>query len=311
MAAGAERRGGWRRAAALLAVVFLLSVAPPGVLIAIPFALLAVTLPPWRAGALALAGMAVLLTLGTGRGSAQWYVERGWALLLGGWFLALTARWPGAAFLARALGAVAGALAVAALFFTQHPESWPALDWMVWSRLQGAADSALQALRAVQGGAALPPALVAAVERATEAQRLLFPALLALASVAALGVAWWLYVRLVRRDEGALRPLPEFRFSDHLLWVLVLGVLLLVVPVGEPWQRAGMNAVVFMGALYALRGAAVVLYLTGGFSFLGGLLLGVGIVLVAPLVVGAALVIGLGDTRLDLRRRVKAAGGGP
>lgn len=311
MAGGVERRGGWRRAAALLAVVFFLSVAPPGVLIAIPFALLAVTLPPWRVGAVVLAVVAVLLTVGVGRGSPQWYVERGWALLLGGCFLAMTARWPGAGFLARALGAVAGALAVAALFFAHEPEGWAAVDWMVWSRLQAAADSALQALRLLQGGRALPPALVVAVERATDVQRALFPALLALASVAALGVAWWLYVRLVRGDEAALQPLPEFRFSDHLLWVLVLGVLLLVVPVGEAGHRAGMNAVVFMSALYALRGAAVVLYLTGGLSFVGGLLLGVGIVLVAPLVVGAALVIGLGDTRLDLRRRAKAMGGEP
>lgn len=308
MVEGGERRGGWRRAAALLAAVFFLSVAPPGVLIAIPFAFLVLLVPPRRAGAVALGVAAVFLTLAVGGESGPWYLERGWAVVLAGWFVGLTLRWPDSGFLARGLGAVAGALATALVLFLQDLGGWAAVDWLVWSRLQGAASSALTALRLLRGGGELPPALVGAVYRTVDVQRVLFPALLALASVAALGVAWWAYVRLARRGDRALAPLREFRFSDQLVWVLVLGVILLLAPLGEPWRRAGSNAVVFMSALYALRGAAVILFLSGGLSLLGTALLMIGMVFVAPLLVGAALVVGLGDTWLDLRRRLKVAG---
>jgi hypothetical protein len=61
--------------------------------------------------------------------------------------------------------------------------------------------------------------------------------------------------------------------------------------------------VVFMGALYALRGVAVVLFLAGGVSLLGGIFLALGLLLVAPVLMTGAFVIGLGDTWLDLRAR--------
>lgn len=309
MAGSAERGSGWRRAAALLAVVFLLSAAPPGVLIAIPFTVLALLVPPRRVMAVAAAVTAAVLTLGVGGGSSPWYLERGWALLLGGWFAGLTLRWPRTGFTARALGAVAGALAVAIALFLRLPEGWATVDFLVGSRLQSAATQALQAMRLLQGGRELPAALVSAVYRATEVQRTLFPALLALASLAGLGVSWWAYVRLARRADDALGSLREFRFSDQLVWVLVAGVVLLVAPLGDPWQRAGTNAVVFMSALYALRGAAVGLFLSGGLSVLGTAFLVAGMLFVAPLVLGAALVVGLGDTWLDLRRRASATCG--
>src|SRR3990172_5158019 len=84
----AESRGGWRRAAALLAVSFLLSVATPTLLVAIPFALLALAVPPRRASTVGLAVGALVVIAGVGSQTSEWYMERGWALLLGGWFLA-------------------------------------------------------------------------------------------------------------------------------------------------------------------------------------------------------------------------------
>ncbi|MBI4520380.1 MAG: DUF2232 domain-containing protein [Gemmatimonadetes bacterium] len=299
----AESRGGWRRAAALLAVSFLLSVATPTLLVAIPFALLALAVPPRRASTVGLAVGALVVIAGVGSQTSEWYMERGWALLLGGWFLALTLRWPASAFVTRALGAVAGSLAVALMLFLQGGGAWVAVDSLVWSRLSAASASALQAMRALQGGGELPNALVTAVERATDIQRTLFPSLLALASLAALGAAWWAYVRLARQTDQGLSPLPEFRFSDQLIWVLLLGVVLLIIPLNDGWQRAGTNAVVFMGALYALRGAAVVLFLSGGLSVLGTLAVAAALLFLAPVLLGGALVVGLGDTWLDLRRR--------
>jgi hypothetical protein len=101
-----------------------------------------------------------------------------------------------------------------------------------------------------------------------------------------------------------LGPLKEFRFNDQLVWVFVGGLLLLVTRAGEPLGRVGANAMVFMGALFALRGAAVVVFMSGGVSLVGLLVVTVGLVLVPALVLSGALVIGIGDVYLDVRGRV-------
>ncbi len=71
----------------------------------------------------------------------------------------------------------------------------------------------------------------------------------------------------------------------------------------DAWSEAGTNALVFMGALYALRGAAVVVFLYGGLNLLGMIVFLFGLLFVAPIVIMAAMVIGIGDTWLDLRSR--------
>ena len=102
-----------------------------------------------------------------------------------------------------------------------------------------------------------------------------------------------------------MSSLTEFRFPDVLVWVLIAGVALLVVPLADGAARVGSNLVFFMGALYAVRGAAVIMFLSGGLSFFGYVLLALGLVLVPPLVLTGALVIGIGDTWLDVRTRVR------
>jgi hypothetical protein len=101
-----------------------------------------------------------------------------------------------------------------------------------------------------------------------------------------------------------LSLLRYYRFNDHLVWVLVVGLVLLVTAMDEPLGRVGANAVVFMGALYALRGAAVVVFISGGVSLIGYVVTGVGLLLVPAMLLGGALVIGVGDTWLDVRGRV-------
>jgi hypothetical protein len=111
---------------------------------------------------------------------------------------------------------------------------------------------------------------------------------------------------LVGEGDQALGPLRLFRFNDHLVWVFVAGLLLLVVQWGEPLARLGSNVVVFMGALYALRGAAVFVFVSGGVSLFGYVTFVVGLVLAAPVLVGMAMLIGIGDTWLDIRSRIRA-----
>ena len=159
------------------------------------------------------------------------------------------------------------------------------------------------------GPEAVPEMVQAGLIETIALQGYVFPALLGLASLSSLGVAWWLYLRMAQAEAGGIGPFREFRFHDQLVWVLILGLLFflgsggLLDRVGVDLARAGTNAAVFMGALYALRGAAVVLFLAGGVSFLGGVLLLFGFYFMAPLLLAGAFIMGLGDTWLDLRAR--------
>ena len=88
---------------------------------------------------------------------------------------------------------------------------------------------------------------------------LLYPALLALESLAACALAWGLYHRMSRARLGAaLAPLRYFRFSDELIWALVAGMTITVLPTLDALRVFGANLVVFFGALYALRGFGVI-----------------------------------------------------
>ncbi len=132
-----------------------------------------------------------------------------------------------------------------------------------------------------------------------------------MASLAALGVSGYVLGRL-SSGYGGLGPLREFRFADQLVWLLVGGLLLLVLPLGSAAFRVGENAAVFMGLLYLLRGLAIMIWvgaavLTCAWS---GWLLALAGLLLYPVVAGTALVLGLSDTWLDLRGRLSRAGVG-
>jgi hypothetical protein len=286
-----------------------LSVLNSGLLVALPFALLVLVLPSRPVVVLATM-VVVILFLMMGQSSASlWYLERGWALILSGWFLALTLRWPRRSFLTRGLGAVAGTFASMGLLFWTNPGTWAVADWTVTSQMKAGMALVVQATRMAVGPETVTPDVQAWAMEVVAVQGVMFPALLGLASLASLGVAWWLYLRLLKSDSSGLGPFREFRFHDQLVWVLILGLLLFLGSfgfldrMGPGLERLGTNAVVFMGALYALRGAAVVLFMAGGVSLFGGLLLILGFFFVAPLLLAAAFVMGLGDTWLDLRTR--------
>ena len=82
-----------------------------------------------------------------------------------------------------------------------------------------------------------------------ESQLEIFPALTGMASIAGLGVAWWLYARLNRQTSDVIGPLRDFRFNDHYVWIFIGGVMLLATTLSDPLDRVGSNAVAFMGAL--------------------------------------------------------------
>ena len=303
---GEPRERDWPRALALFALAFSLPVVRPSVLIGVPLIVLLLAMPTLRLPALALALLAAALAFGGGPGDGLWYAERGWAVLLGGWFAALSLRWPGTRVFPRAAASVIGAMAIVAAVLRVRPGAWVILDWLVEDRIRTGVGAGVEALRdAASERGGLSPALLQTVQRAMDFQVEVFPALVALSSLASLGVVWWLHGRLSETPAPSLGPVSEFSFNDHLVWVFIAGIALLLLGWGDAWGRAGSNTVVFMGALYTLRGAAVVLFATGGVSLFGVTVLLFSMVFSAPVVLALALFIGLGDTWVDIRGRFR------
>jgi hypothetical protein len=139
--------------------------------------------------------------------------------------------------------------------------------------------------------------------------RMVLPSMLALQSLVAMALAWSLFHRFSRTRLGDdLARLREFRFNDHWIWSVIVGLVLALLPALEALRPLGVNLLVFFGALYAMRGAAVLAwFLRPGRSWLG---LVVGVALLLLLRDGAAIalgLVGLGDTWADWRRRIRPA----
>lgn len=273
---------------------------------AVPFVALALVLGFRRTSVAIVAGLSVVLVMGGGMRDGLWYVERAWTFVVAGCFVGLTLRRPAASFTRRALAALGVSAAFMGGMLALRSGAWEALDWAVTDRMVAGVSMLLDGLRVIRGGEALSPALVTAFYETVEAQALVFPAMTGIATMAGLAVAWWLYQRLTTGDDQAVGPLREFRFNDHLVWLFIGGLVLLVLRWGDSLARVGSNAVVFMGALYALRGAAVVMFISGGLSLVGYVLLGFGLLFVSPVVLGGAMIIGIGDTWLDIRAKAQA-----
>jgi len=289
----------------------------------------------WAGGRLAIALVWVALAAWVvaqpvpGRSDAYAALARGWALILAGAFGAACvlggARPP---FVTRALSAVALAFVVGAAGLTvagRRPAQVTAVvraeyerrverSLAVWRKhAKGAAwrrgtdvSTAARAADAVEGLAALP----ASAARVA-------PALLGLESLAALALAWSLYHRLGRARLGApLARLAEFRFNDQLVWGVGAGATLVALPSLAEFRTAGVNVLLFFGALYALRGLGVLRWWADGWlaglgaagAVLGAVLLVplVGVALPAALLGFSALALGLGDTLAGWRSRPRS-----
>ena len=304
MEAGRVRERSWRRPLALLAVAVMLAVGQPLVVVAITFGMLAFLAPGVRLAVRLFAAVALGLTFAGEPTGGFWYLERGWALVVGGAFVALSVARPGSSFLFRGMAAVAvGAASVGLAGLVLG--GWEQIDWLITQRVEESVSASLQAF-AILGGGEAQPGLQETLSMAGQMQDVLFPSLVALSTLAALGVAWWLHVRVgLAATEGGLGPLREFRFHDALIWAFIAGlVLLLLTEWSAGWGRVGTNVVAFMAALYLLRGAGVLLFLWGGVSWAGGLLLMVGILIAGPVLALAAMLVGVGDSWFDLRRRL-------
>jgi len=307
----AERGWTLTRAALLVAAAVLLSPISPVWVVFVPLALLllAFRTEDWLSVAIA----AVILGLGfagSQPGGMEWYVPRAWSLIAGGAFVAVTAARGHTGLVGRTLGAVGLALMVVLAIGAIRPGVLQAVDWWMAAEIRQAALAAGDILQQFRGNTDpdLSRQLDAAVQKWVDLQQDVYPAMLSLATLAGLGLSWFGLERL----SGSVRspgPVRDFRFSDQLIWLLIGGLMLLVLPLGGFAFRLGENATLFMGGLYLLRGTAILMWIgaAAATSVWTAALLTLAALFLYPFVLGTALVLGVSDTWLDLRARLSRA----
>ncbi len=136
----------------------------------------------------------------------------------------------------------------------------------------------------------------------------LAPALLTLESLLALGIGWATYHRMSRMRIGPpLAALRQIRFNDQLVWGLVVGATLVLLPTLSEWRAVGANILCVFGTLYAFRGLGVLTWwIPDRVAAFAPLLLLVLVPLFGPIMVLTVMLLitfalGLGDTWRDFR----------
>lgn len=308
----------------LLPVVPVIRVAIPieqSLLLIVP-ALAACALVGWWAGgrfflAFTWTALAVWMVVMPLPGSPAFVaIAKGWSLLLVASFGVASVMNPRQSFFPRALSGIGLSFAVGlalVLFASRRPDTVERAVRAEYTRRVDSSLAELQSLTQTKEWKELsrnnPGMDSLAKESSDQLRRLppitarLYPAVLALESLAVLALAWALYHRVSRTRIGTpLAPLREFRFNDQLVWGLVLGITAVAVPTLKAFTTIGLNLLLFFGVLYALRGLGVLTWFFAPGRLMVALTIGLAIFM-WPLLGVFALGIGLGDTWLDWRSR--------
>ncbi|MEO5580798.1 MAG: DUF2232 domain-containing protein [Gemmatimonadaceae bacterium] len=300
----------------------MLPVEQPGLLL-IPIVTVCAILG-WRQGGsvwFAIAGIAVsalvLFQAGNVPGDSFGWMSRGWVLLVAASFGLISIMAPAEPFIPRALSALAVATAVGFSLVLMSPGGFGRVDTIVTTELNRRRDEGITSLReaqeqpAIKEAVAKRPALQSVYE-ANEQQieaipgwsGVLLPALLAIESLIAMSLGWALYHRLGGAAIGpALGSLRDFTFNDQLIWGVAVGASIYLLPAFNEGRNAGLNLLVFFGALYVIRGLGVLAWMRRG-RVQTWILIGVAIV-APPIIPAIAFGLGLGDTWLDWRTRMQ------
>ena len=248
-------------------------------------------------------GIWTVLWLNQGGGLAA-QVARAGAVLLIGIFLALTVWRPSARF-SQALAATALAGVALTLWMWRLDIAWGAVRRGVENELWIYNREMMLRLGVVGDTGFAGPGLLDQVSATVHTIGAFYPALLFLAGLAGLRLAWSWYHRIVARPVGpAPTAFTAFRFSDQLVWGWVVGLGLCLLRRSPAWTVLGGNLLLVWSVLYAARGLAVLSAASKRVP--GGVIATLGVVamFLLPFVVGGLTLLGFADTWLDFRRRL-------
>ena len=332
-AAPAPARGSWRRLAIGLGA-FLAAPLLPQMRVLMPIdqtpmlvvvSIAACAVVAWKNGGrfflaflwVAIAATALLSTAGPPDSPYNW-LSRGWALLIGASFGLVSIIAASEAFFPRALSALAAATSLSFALVLVSPGGPTRVSSAMLTEFNRRNDQSISELREARNAPGWKemvdksPALQQMTDD-SEAQlasmakwsSILAPALLALESLAALGLGWALFHRMSNVAIGPrLGRLRDFRFNDQLVWGVAVGASIFLLPAFSEGRNAGLNLLLFFGILYTLRGMGILAWAlkTRALKFFIIALA----VIALPLVTALAFALGLGDTWLDLRTRAQA-----
>lgn len=278
----------------------------------------------WNGGGAWLAVIAIVLgwyaamaPIGAGAGEYRSLVH-GWTLLLAASFGLASLLTPGERFLTRALTALGIATVVAFAVAVSTPNGVSSVRSVMKDEFSRRTEETVSVVNTMatspvwRNAAARNPSLDSMVKSNEADLRKIgdraprtVPAMIALESLFALALAWVIYHRVATSDLGPqLGALKQFRFNDQLIWGLAVGATIFFLPVFADGKDAGLNLLVFFGALYLLRGVGVLSFMTRS-KWAATLL--IVMTIFAPLMLGAlALGVGVGDTWMDWRTRAQA-----
>lgn len=257
--------------------------------------------------ALGIAVPLLVLSLAGVGGLFQQFVRASGVLLTGAFVVAMLIR-PGAVF-PRAALAVGLAAAAALVWGERLGFGWPQVQTA--AAHETSAFFSAQAAAAASQGAAGDAARQLFTELAERggAVAALFPAILVLAAVAGLALAWRLYQELasrpIARTDGSF---AGFRFGDQLVWIPVLALAVLVLPLGDRLGEISLrvlaqNVLLVAVALYCVRGLAVFWTIARAAPRAIVLVLTLVALFLSPFAVSGLALLGLADSWLDFRRR--------
>ena len=332
-AAPVPTRGSWRRLALGLGAFLLAPMVPamraimpieqtPMLLVLI---VAACSVVAWRNGGklvlallwVGIAAFVIMSPAGPPDSPYNW-LARGWALLLAASFGLVSVVAATEHFFPRALSALAVAISLGFALVLVSPGGPTRIGNAMAGEFNRRNDQSIASLRQVSGQPGWKelvddsPALQRLTQE-SEAQlasipkwsSLLVPALLALESLAAMGLGWALFHRMSSVSIGPpLARLKDFRFNDQLVWGVAVGASIFLLPAFEEGRNAGLNLLLFFGVLYTLRGMGILAWMSRT-KVLTYMLIALALV-AWPLVAALAFGLGLGDTWLDLRTRAQA-----
>jgi hypothetical protein len=255
---------------------------------------------------LIISGAWTVLWLNQGEGLAGQFARAG-AVLLIGTFLALTVWQPSARF-SRSLTATALAGAALTLWMWRLDVGWGAVRRAVENDLWSSNREAMLRLGLLGEAGSPGQALLDQMSGMVRTIGAFYPALLFLAGLGGLRLAWSWYHRVVARPIG---PPPAafaaFKFSDQLVWGWVVGLALVLLGPFPAWTAAGNNLLLVWSVLYAVRGLAVFSAGSRRVPMPVVATLGLVAMFLLPFVLGGLTLLGLADTWLDFRRRLAAS----